>query len=232
VKGLPANSVEGILCRMRRPWAILILAGGCASSGGGDVAVSPVPARGPDALNPKDPEMSRTAPEVFRVLFDTTRGAFTVEATRAWAPKGADRFYNLVRAGFYDGARFFRVVPGFVAQFGLPADPRLAAAWKASTIPDDPVKTSNVRGTLTFATAGPNTRTTQLFLNFGHNARLDAMGFAPFAKVVDGQAIVDAINPEYGERPNQGRIQAEGEAYLVQGFPRLDVIRSARLVNE
>ena len=176
--------------------------------------------------------MVRTAPEVFRVRFETTRGGFTVEATRDWAPKGADRFYNLVRSGFYDGARFFRVVPGFVVQFGLPADPKLAAVWKTSNIADDPVKTSNARGTLTFATAGPNTRTTQLFVNFGNNRRLDAMGFAPFAKVVAGMEVVDALHPEYGERPDQGRIQAEGEGYLAQGFPRLDAIRTARVVNE
>jgi len=212
---------------MRRLWALLILAGGCA----GEPAAA-TPSRAPDPRDPKDPEMSRTAPDVFRVRFETARGGFTVEATRAWAPRGADRFYNLARAGFFDGARFFRVVPGFVAQFGLPADPRLAAAWKTATFPDDPVKTSNARGTVTFATAGPNTRTTQLFVNYGNNARLDGMGFAPFAKVVDGMPVVDAIHAEYGERPNQGRIQSEGEAYLAQEFPRLDVIRSARLVNE
>ncbi|HEX7899732.1 MAG TPA: peptidylprolyl isomerase [Planctomycetota bacterium] len=214
---------------MRRLWAILLLAAGCAADGAGGPAA---PARAPDPLNPKDPEMVRAAPDVFRVRFDTTRGAFTVEATRDWAPKGADRFYNLVRAGFYDGARFFRVVPGFVLQFGIPADPKRAAAWKDAVFADDPVKTSNARGTMTFATAGPNTRTTQLFVNFGSNARLDRMGFAPFAKVVDGMAAVDAIHAEYGERPDQGRIQAEGEAYLARDFPRLDVIRSARLVNE
>ena len=210
---------------MRRLWAILILAAGCAGAPAG-------PERAPDPLDPKDPEFSRPAPAVFRVRFETTKGAFTVEATRDWAPRGADRFYYLVRAGFYDGSRFFRVVPGFVLQFGLPADPKLAGVWKEATFPDDPVKTSNVRGTLTFATAGPNTRTTQLFFNFGDNARLDRMGFSPFAKVVDGMAVVDAISAEYGERPNQGRIQSEGEAYLAREFPRLDVIRSARLVNE
>jgi peptidyl-prolyl cis-trans isomerase A (cyclophilin A) len=210
---------------MRRLWATLLLAGGCAAPSPSE------PGRSPDPLNPADPEMSRTAPAVFRVRFETSRGAFTVEATREWAPKGADRFYNLARSGFFDGARFFRVVPGFVVQFGLPADPKRAAAWRNATFADDPVKTSNAAGTLTFATAGPDTRTTQLFVNFKDNPRLDRMGFAPFARVTKGMEVVDSINAEYGERPDQGRIQAEGEGYLSRDFPRLDQIRSARLVN-
>lgn len=205
---------------------LLALAGGCSAA-----REAAAPERAPDPLNPADPEMSRPAPAVFRVRFETTRGAFTVEATRDWAPRGADRFYNLVRSGFYDGTRFFRVVPGFVVQFGLPADARRAPVWREARIPDDPVKGSNVAGTLTFATAGPNTRTTQLFVNFKDNPRLDRMGFAPFAKVVDGMAVVDSINAEYGERPDQGRIQAEGEAYLGRDFPRLDQIRTAKVVD-
>ena len=211
---------------MRRLWAVLTLAAGCAADGG----EAPAPGRAPDLMNPADLEMARSAPAVFRVRFETTRGAFTVEATREWAPRGADRFYNLVRAGFYDGARIFRVVPGFVMQFGLPKDPRLAAVWRDARINDDPVRASNARGTLTFATAGRNTRTTQLFINFKDNPRLDGMGFAPFARVVEGMEVVDAVNAEYGERPDQGRIQAEGETYLAREFPRLDAIRKAVVI--
>lgn len=213
---------------MRRLAALWLLTAGCAG-GGGSAAPE---GRKPDLKNPADLEMSRTAPSVFRVRFETARGSFTVEATRDWAPKGADRFYNLVRAGFYDGTRIFRVVPGFVLQFGLPKDPGVAAVWREARISDDPVRGSNARGTLTFATAGPNTRTTQLFINFKDNPRLDRMGFAPFAKVVEGMEVVDAVNAEYGERPDQARIQAEGEAYLAREFPRLDVIRSARVLRD
>ena len=147
--------------------------------------------------------------------------------TRAWAPVGADRFYNLVQAGFYDDAGFFRVVPGFVVQFGLNADPRANAAWDAARIADDQVKQTNRRGRLTFATAGPNTRTTQLFIDTGSNERLDQMGFAPFGEVVSGMSVVDAIYAGYGEMPDQGRITTEGNAYLKQQFPRLDFISKA-----
>src|SRR5580658_42589 len=133
---------------------------------------------------------NETAPATFRVNFDTSRGPVVVEVTRANAPNGADRFYNLVKAKYYDGARFFRVIPGFMAQFGLAADPAVTKVWDLK-IPDDPVKTSNVRGTITFATAGPNTRTTQLFINYGANGQLDGLGFAPFGKVVSGMEFVD-----------------------------------------
>ncbi len=169
------------------------------------------------------------APASFRVRVETTRGGLVVAVTRAWAPLGADRFYNLVRAGFFDGASFFRVVPGFVVQFGLSGDPRVNAAWQSARIADDPVKESNRKGTITFATAGPGTRTTQLFINLGENPRLDRMGFAPFGEVVSGMSVVEAIYAGYGETPSQGQITAQGDSYLKSQFPRLDLIQKATI---
>lgn len=177
------------------------------------------------------------SPESFRVRFDTTRGAFLVEAHRAWAPHGVDRLYELVTTGFFDGCRFFRVLEGFVAQFGISGDPLRSAEWRRRTIPDDPVIESNARGRLTFAMAGPGSRTTQLFINYGDNTGLDGMGFAPVAEVVEGMDIVDGLYAGYGEGaprgrgPDQGRIQREGNAYLDREFPRLDEIRGASLVD-
>jgi len=187
------------------------------------------PARPPALVDPT--QATAKAPASFRVRFETTRGTFVVAVTRAWAPLGADRFYNLVQAGFYDDAGFFRVVPGFVVQFGLNADPRVNAAWDAARIADDPVKETNRRGRLTFATAGAGTRTTQLFISTGNNVRLDQMGFAPFGEVVSGMGVVDAIYAGYGELPDQGRITNEGNAYLRSQFPRLDFTKQARVVR-
>jgi len=176
------------------------------------------------------------APDSFKARLDTSKGSFTVEVTRSLAPNGADRFYNLVRSGYFTDVEFFRVVPGFMCQFGINGDPRIAAAWREASIPDDPVKGSNTKGTITFATAGPNSRTTQLFINYGDNARLDSMGFAPFGKVVEGMDVVNKIYGEYGDGPpggrgpNQGRIQQEGNAYLKKDFPKLDYIKSAAIV--
>ncbi|HXT10942.1 MAG TPA: peptidylprolyl isomerase [Candidatus Angelobacter sp.] len=187
-----------------------------------------------DLLHPE--KLNEKAPATFKVRFDTTKGAFTVEVTRDLAPHGADRFYNLVKAGFFKDIAFFRVIPGFMCQFGIHGDPAVSAAWREANIPDDPVKASNTRGAITFATAGPNTRTTQLFINFGNNAQLDHMGFAPFGKVVEGMDVVDKINGEYGEGaprgrgPAQGQIQAEGNSYLKKDFPNLDYIKSATLL--
>jgi len=180
--------------------------------------------------------LTAQAPETFRARFETTRGSFTVAVTRSLAPRGADRFYNLVRSGYFTEVAFFRVIPGFMCQFGIHGDPKVAAAWRSARIPDDPVKASNVRGAVTFATAGPDTRTTQLFINYADNSRLDAMGFAPFGKVIEGMEVVDKINGEYGEGapqgrgPDQGRLQREGNAYLKRDFPNLDYIKSARLL--
>jgi len=176
-------------------------------------------------------KLTEKAPETFRANFETSAGVFVVEVTRAWAPKGADRFYNLVKNGFFNGGRFFRVVPGFIVQFGLYGDPKIQALWRDANITDDPVTQSNKRASLVFATAGPNTRTTQLFINFKDNPGLDGRGFAPFGTVVSGMEVVDKINAEYGEQPNQGRIQMEGNAYLNKEFPRLDYIKRAALVK-
>lgn len=182
----------------------------------------------PNLLDPST--MTAQAPETFRAKFATTKGDFTVTVTREWAPRGADRFYNLVRAGFFTDAAFFRVIPGFMAQFGLSARPDVSQVWQPARIPDDPVKQSNTRGRITFATAGPNTRTTQLFINFDNNARLDGQGFAPFGEVTEGMDVVDKIYSGYGEQPNQGAIQAQGKAYLDASFPMLDRITSATIL--
>lgn len=171
------------------------------------------------------------APETFKVRFDTTAGTFVVQVHRSWAPLGADRFYNLVRMGFYDEATFFRVLPNFVVQFGIPADPKVAAVWREAVFADDPVKQSNTKGRISFATGGPNTRTTQVFINYGNNTNLDRMGFSPFGEVVEGMDVVESIYSGYGERPNQARIQMEGNAYLDQNFPQLDRIKTARIVD-
>ncbi len=179
-------------------------------------------------MNPN--ELNEMAPDTFQVLFDTSKGEFTVDITRAWAPKGADRFYNLVKNGYYDDCRFFRVVKGFMVQFGISGDPQLNAVWRVSQFKDDPGKESNKRGTITFAHAGSNSRTTQLFINYADNAFLDTQGFPPFGKVTMGMEVVDAINDEYGENPDQRRIQLEGNTYLEKTFPNLDYVKSAIVV--
>lgn len=182
----------------------------------------------PSLLDPAS--LRAKAPEVFRAQFTTTRGDFTVEVHRAWAPLGADRFYNLVKNGFFTNAAFFRVVPGFIVQFGLNANPAINKVWEKANIKDDPVMGSNSRGTLVFATAGPNTRTTQLFINFGNNAGLDRQGFAPFGTVTEGMDVVDKIYPGYGERPQQDRITDEGDAYISKNFPMIDKIKTAKIL--
>ncbi|HZT24009.1 MAG TPA: peptidylprolyl isomerase [Verrucomicrobiae bacterium] len=188
----------------------------------------------PDYADPA--KLTARAPETFRAQFNTTKGPFVVEVTRALAPRGADRFYNLVRSGYFTDVAFFRVVPGFMCQFGISGNPAVAANWREATIPDDPVKGSNTRGTITFATAGPNTRTTQLFINYANNTFLDAQGFAPIGKVIEGMDVVDKLNGQYGDGPpsgqgpDQGRIQTEGNAYLKKDFPGLDYIKSATIL--
>jgi peptidyl-prolyl cis-trans isomerase A (cyclophilin A) len=179
-------------------------------------------------LNPASLKLK--APAVFRARFTTSAGAFVIEVHRDWAPLGADRFYNLVRYGYFTNAAFFRVVPGFVVQFGLNANPALNKVWKTATIQDDPVVQSNKRGSIVFATAGPNTRTTQLFINYGDNARLDGMGFAPFGTVIEGMDVVDKIYPVYGESPRQDLIEDQGDAYLKANFRDIDRITLARIV--
>ncbi len=176
------------------------------------------------------------APATYQAKFVTTQGDFVIQVTRAWAPLGADRFYNLVKNGFYNGAGFFRVLPRFIVQFGISADPRVSHVWHTATIQDDPVRHSNTPGTITFATAGPDTRTTQVFINLGDNKNLDSQGFAPFGQVVEGMKVVENLYSGYGEGapmgngPNQQLIEKEGSAYLKANFPKLDSIKSASIM--
>ena len=175
------------------------------------------------------------AEETFRVKFETSAGDFVVEVHPDWAPKGAARFKELVEAKYYDECRFFRVIEGFMAQFGMNGDPEINAKWDKKEIQDDPVKQSNTRGRLTFAMSGPNSRTTQLFINYRDNSRLDGQGFSPFGEVVEGMDVVDKLYNGYGEGapqgngPSQGRIARGGNKYLTDNFPRLDSIKTARI---
>jgi peptidyl-prolyl cis-trans isomerase A (cyclophilin A) len=171
------------------------------------------------------------APETFKADFELGNGKhFVIEVARAWSPNGADRFYNLVKGGFYDEARFFRVVPDFMVQFGINGDPAVSAQWRTASIPDDPVKESNQRGYITFAKTGaPNSRTTQLFINFRDNSFLDKQGFAPFGRVTSGMDAVDQIYSGDRERPDQGQIQMNGNDYLSKSFPKLDYIKKATI---
>jgi len=186
-------------------------------------------------MNPA--QLNEAAPDKYRARFETTRGEFIVEVTREWAPNGADRFYNLVKNGYYDNCRFFRVIDGFMVQFGINGDPNINRLWRGATIMDDPVKKSNSRGFITFATSGPNSRTTQVFINFAdRNSFLDPQGFSPFGKVIEGMNVVDSLYNGYGEGapggkgPNQGFIQNQGNAYLEKDFPKLDYIKTATIV--
>ena len=179
-----------------------------------------------------------SVPENYRVRFDTTKGPFTVEVTRAWAPRGGDRFHELLRMKFYDGARFFRVRPKFVVQFGISADPKANELWRQLKLPDDPVKQSNLRGFVSYATDGPARRTTQVFINLADNKRLDSRGFAPFGRVVEGMDIVDSLYAGYGEvqalgggGPDAAKLETLGEEYAARTYPRLDQIKSARIIE-
>lgn len=174
------------------------------------------------------------APEQYKVKFVTTRGEFTLAVTRSWAPLGADRFYTLVKHHFYDSASIFRVVPNFVAQFGISAYPPVTTAWRGTDIKDDPVTQSNKKGYITFATSGPNTRTTQVFINLTDNIRLDRMGFAPFGVVEgEGMKVVNMFYDQYGDDsgPDQNKIEKEGKTYVDSGWPKLDTIKSATLLT-
>ena len=192
-------------------------------------APPPAPAAGaaPNLMNPST--LKATAPDLYRVKFTTTHGDFVVEVHRAWAPIGADRFYNLVVNNFFTDAAFFRYVPNFIVQFGLPANPAIGRVWQTANIKDDPVKHGNTKGTLVFATAGPNTRTTQFFINFADNTPLDAQGFAAFGQVVSGMNIAEGLYSGYGEKPDQGAITAQGKAYLDKNFPKIDSIKSTTI---
>jgi peptidyl-prolyl cis-trans isomerase A (cyclophilin A) len=189
---------------------------------------SPTPTR--SLLDPST--LKARAPESFKAKFTTTQGDFVIQVTRAWAPIGADRFYNLVRGGFFTGAPFFRVIPGFMAQFGLNTDPKVSVAWSSQNLMDEPVKQSNKRGFVTFAkSSAPNSRTTQLFINYGDNSRLDADGFAPFGEVIEGMDVVEKFYSGYGDDPSsQGGIQQMGKAFLDKNMPKLDSIKTAVIV--
>jgi peptidyl-prolyl cis-trans isomerase A (cyclophilin A) len=213
---------------------LLLHAAACKKSAEG-APVPPAPALKPSLDKPQT--LNQRASDVYRAKFATSKGDFVIEVHRDWAPVGADRFFNLVKNGYYNDTRFFRVVSGFMAQIGIHGKPELNAIWRDQHIADDPVKKSNLRGFVTFATAGPGTRTTQFFINFADgNSRLDTMGFAPFGQVVSGMEIVDALYAEYGEGapqgrgPNQGRIQNEGNTYLMRDFPQLDYVKEATIL--
>ena len=205
-----------------------------AGCGGGDTQdAEPVddnPLYRPSAL-------AEEAPATFRAAFETSSGEFVIEVTRELAPNGADRLYTLVKNGYYDGVRFFRVIDGFMAQFGIHGDPRINAAWRAATITDDPVVESNVRGSVSFATSGPDSRTTQLFINYIDNVNLDDMGFSPVGRVVEGMEVVDQLHGGYGEGPPRGtgpyqaQMHAQGNEYLDAEYPDLDHIITARIVD-
>ena len=180
-------------------------------------------------------KLTEKSPESFKVKFETTKGGFTVEVTRSLSPNGADRFYNLARSGYFKDIAFFRVIPGFMCQFGIHGDPKVSAPWRDAQIKDDPVRQSNKRGYVTYAMAGPNTRTSQVFINFGDNSSLDSQGFSPFGRIVSGMNVVDALYAGYGEGaprgggPDQSRMQREGNAYLMKDFGKLDYIKKATI---
>ena len=189
--------------------------------------------------NPKDSLWNERAPEVFRAKFDTSQGNFTIEAQRAWAPHGVDRFYNLVRSGFFDDSRFFRVRAGYIAQFGIPGDPQIAAVWRNQTFADDPVKQTNTRGSVAYAMTGPNARTTQIYIDLRDNPQLDAQGFAPIGRVVEGMDTVDKLYSGYGEDAGGGmraghqeHIFEGGNAYMDEHFPKLDKLIKASIERE
>ena len=194
------------------------------------MASTPTPPQTPAPV-PTTPE--KTPAQTFKVKFETSKGDIVLEIHGDWAPLGAGRFRQLVQEQYFDGCRFFRVLSGFMAQFGIHGDPQVAAKWRAKHLQDDPVIESNVRGTISFAMAGPNTRTTQMFINFANNAQLDRSAFSPIGKVIEGMSVVDALYAGYGEGapqgrgPSQGRIQSQGNAYLAKEFPKLDYIKTA-----
>jgi homoserine O-acetyltransferase len=217
--------------RWALPAALLLVAvTGCASA----------PARPSRALllDPSNPEWSKPAPPVSRIRFETSRGDFIAEVVREWAPLGADRFYNLARLGFYDDARFHRVVNGYIAQFGLSGDPAVTAAWRGHPLPDDPPRSDNARGTFAFAQMGPDTRLTQVYINLGDNHRNDVEPFSILGRIVEGMEVVDSLYAGYGDESGsgmrqgrQGPIEQEGNALLDREYPLLDrIIRACVIV--
>lgn len=217
-------------------------AGAAPATPGKPAAAAPAKSAPAAALPPPRAELlepaklTEQAPEKYRVKFETNEGDFVVEVTRAWAPNGADRLFNLVKAGYFEDIAFFRAIDGFMVQFGIHGDPRVSARWRDARIQDDPVVQGNLKGRVTFAMGGPNSRTTQLFVNLEDNKRLDGMGFPSIGEVVDGWATIQKLHKGYGEGapsgrgPSQGRIQMEGNAYLRQSFPELDYLKRATIL--
>lgn len=203
-----------------------LLAAGCGGGGGNSSSGPPAELLHPAKLHAKSPQL-------FDVTFKTTKGTFVVSVHRTWAPVGAARFYDLVKAHFYDNVRFFRVLPNFVVQFGISPDPKVSTAWRDATIPDDPVTEHNVRGAVSFASAGPGTRTTQLFIDLGSNTSLDSSGFAPVGSVTGGMSVVDRLYSGYGDAPtsHQSEMQTQGNAWLDKNYSKLDSIKTARIAG-
>ena len=225
--------------------ALIVFAAACEKAPAPDAkapdAAAPVAPAGPPSealLHPDAAKLFAQGPDSFTVHMVTSKGAIDFKVHRDWSPKGADRLYYLFSNNYYDGIRFFRVIDGFMAQFGMAGDSAVGHVWRDRPIKDDPVKHSNKRGTLTFADAGPDTRSTQLFFNFRDNAQLDGAGFSPVGEVTNGMTSVDSLNHDYGEGapggrgPDQGRIMMEGNAYLIREFPRLDYIVSTHVTEE
>jgi peptidyl-prolyl cis-trans isomerase A (cyclophilin A) len=216
----------------------LFLACACKKSSEGTTAPSAPPAAAAKAASLDQPKtLNLQAPDVFRAKLATSKGDLVIEVHRAWSPHGADRFFNLVKAGYFNETRFFRVISGFMAQIGIHGKPEINAVWREQQIPDDPVVKSNTRGFVTFAKTGaPNSRTTQFFINYKDNSNLDGMGFSPFGQVTSGMDVVDNLYADYGEGapqgrgPSQGRIQNEGNAYLLRDFPQLDFVKEATIL--
>jgi peptidyl-prolyl cis-trans isomerase A (cyclophilin A) len=194
------------------------------------IALTTIGCQGKSAASSGSP--AGPAPDTFHVAFETTRGTFVVEGIRDWAPNGADRFYDLARTGFFDESRFFRVVPGYIAQFGISDDRKLNERWEDQPLTDEPRKVSNTRGTLVFTTSGPNTRSHQVFINLKDNPKLDGEGFVPFGRIVSGMAVADSLYDDYGETPKQQMIRTLGNNYLLRMFPKLDYVRTARIVTD
>jgi peptidyl-prolyl cis-trans isomerase A (cyclophilin A) len=216
-RSINRSVARGVLAAAAGAWLVAGLTG-CVASDAQSCAL----------CNPA--ALTEQAPATFQAAFDTSKGRFVVDVHREWAPLGADRFYNLVKSGFFDDVRFFRVIGGQLAQFGMHGDPRVQAAWRDADVQDDPVRHGNVRGSVSFASRGPNTRTTQLFINLTDNRAYDRLGFAPFAEVVSGMDVVDGLFAGYEERPEQPLIDEEGNAYLTREFPNLDYVKKAAII--
>ena len=209
-----------------------VVIAGCGNGDSVDAANTDATERNKVLMDADSPEMKKQAPAAFMARFDTNKGAFVIAVERKLSPHGADRFYNLVRNGYFDGNKFFRVLPGFIVQWGMNGDPAINKIWSESRILDDPVQISNKKGTITFAKPGsPNARSTHLFINYADNNNLDGQGFAPFGHVSEGMEVVEAINSEYKQAPNQGMIFEGGNAYLNEHYPNLDTILSAKIVD-